>query len=122
MLLWGGCSLGGWHAPTLPIWGTFVLCGVQVSRMLPDSAAVVAFSCSYRCDGAPTLSLTRGARGAQSMGQAWQVPGLQGSYLYLVGSAGQGMYQAVFMSATSVRCHCSAALSGCDGGGNCRHR
>lgn len=38
----------------------------------------------------------------QSMGQAWQVPGLQGCYLYLVGSAGQGMYQALFMSATSV--------------------
>ena len=37
----------------------------------------------------------------QSMGQAWQVPGLQGCYLYLVGSAGQGMYQALFMSATS---------------------
>ena len=35
-------------------------------------------------------------------GQAWQVPGLQGCYLYLVGGAGQGMYQALFMSATSV--------------------
>ena len=30
------------------------------------------------------------------------MPGLQGCYLYLVGGTGQGMYQALFMSATSV--------------------
>ena len=44
----------------------------------------------------------------QSMGQAWQVPGLQGCYLYQCGSQNQGMFQALFMSATALG-RCSGA-------------
>ena len=29
VVFWGGCRVGGWEPPWLPVWGTFILAALQ---------------------------------------------------------------------------------------------